>query len=92
MNKELKPSSREPEPHEAVIGGTSPEGAADLLFKLLIEVVRRHEPKIEPILTGSADIAGFPPGLLARSRRAALGSTAPVFCLGLFYRPQRCRA
>ena len=70
MNKELKPSPREPEPHEAAIGGTSPEGAADLLFRLLIEVVRRHEPKIEPILAGRADIARFPPGLLARALQA----------------------
>jgi phosphoenolpyruvate carboxylase len=70
MNKEQKPSPREPEPHEAVIGGTSPEGAADLLFKLLIEVVRRHEPKIEPILAGRADIASFPPQLLARALQA----------------------
>jgi phosphoenolpyruvate carboxylase len=70
MNKEQKPSPREPEPHEAVIGGTSPEGAADLLFRLLIEVVRRHEPKIEPILAGRADIASFPPQLLARALQA----------------------
>ena len=40
MTKEQKPSPREPEPHEAVIAGTSPKGAADLLFRLLIEVVR----------------------------------------------------
>ena len=70
MNKEQKPSPREPEPHEAVISGTSPEGAADLLFRLLIEVVRRHEPKIEPILAGRADIASFPPQLLARALQA----------------------
>ena len=70
MNEELKPSPREIDPPEAVIGGTSPEGAADLLFRLLIEVVRRHQPEIEPLLVGGADIAGFTPELMARALQA----------------------
>ena len=70
MNKELKPFPREIEPPPAVISGTSAEGASDLLFRLLIEVVRRHQPEIEPILAGGADIARFTPELLARALQA----------------------
>src|SRR5512134_2332960 len=70
MNKELKPFPREIEPPEAVIGGISAEGAADLLFRLLVEVVRRHQPEIEPILAGRANIATFTPEMLARALQA----------------------
>jgi phosphoenolpyruvate carboxylase len=70
MNKELKPFPREIEPPPAVISGISPAGAADLLFRLLIEVVRRHQPEIEPILIGGANIARFTPELLARALQA----------------------
>ncbi len=70
MNKELKPFPREIEPPPAVIGGTSAEGAADLLFRLLVEIVRRHQPEIEPILAGRADIVSFTPELLARALQA----------------------
>ena len=70
MNEELNPSPRETAPQEAVISGTTAKGAADLLFQLLIEVVRRHQPEIEPLLVGGANIAGFTPELMARALQA----------------------
>ncbi|MEJ2516833.1 MAG: phosphoenolpyruvate carboxylase [Methyloceanibacter sp.] len=56
----------------ARITGTSPQGAADLLFDLLLDVVRRHQPELEPVLTGSAEksIIGFSPELMARALSA----------------------
>jgi phosphoenolpyruvate carboxylase len=70
MNQEPKPNLRESQLPEAVISGTSVEEAADLLFRLLIEVVRRHQPEIEPILVGGANIASFTPELMARALQA----------------------
>jgi phosphoenolpyruvate carboxylase len=70
MNEELKPSSLETAPPEAVISGTSAQQASDLLFQLLLEVVRRHQPEIEPVLLGGANIIGFPPELMARALQA----------------------
>ncbi|MCJ7527102.1 MAG: phosphoenolpyruvate carboxylase, partial [Methyloceanibacter sp.] len=70
MNDELKPQSLETEPPAAVVSGTSAKEASDLLFQLLIEVVRRHQPEIEPVLLGGANISGFTPELLARALQA----------------------
>jgi len=70
MNKELAALPSEAEPLDAAIGGRSAKGAADLLFRLLIEVVRRHQPEIEPILVGGADLAGYSPELMARALQA----------------------
>ena len=70
MNEELKPSQLEAAPPEAVISGTSAQEAADLLFRLLLEVVRRHQPEIEPVLLGGANISGFTPELMARALQA----------------------
>ncbi len=70
MNEELKPSQLETEPPGAVISGTSATEAADLLFRLLLEVVRRHQPEIEPVLLGGANISGFTPELMARALQA----------------------
>ncbi len=52
----------------ARITGTSPDGAANILFELLLDVVRRHQPEIEPVLTGGAQksISEFSPELMAR--------------------------
>src|SRR5512141_2458327 len=69
MNEELKPSSLETAPPEAVISGTSAEQASDLLFQLLLEGVRRHQPETEPVLLGGAKIIGFTPELMARARQ-----------------------
>ena len=70
MNEELKPQSLETGPPEAVISGISAKEASDLLFQLLLEVVRRHQPEIEPVLLGGANIAGFSPELMARALQA----------------------
>lgn len=70
MNEELKPPRIEPEPPQAVISGTSAKEAADLLFQLLIQVVQRHQPEIEPVLRGGANIVGFTPELMARALQA----------------------
>jgi phosphoenolpyruvate carboxylase len=70
MNEELKSPPLETEPPQAVIRGTSAQEAADLLFRLLIEVVQRHQPEIEPVLRGGANISGFTPELMARALQA----------------------
>ncbi|HSD92905.1 MAG TPA: phosphoenolpyruvate carboxylase, partial [Methyloceanibacter sp.] len=70
MNKELKPDALDVNPPEAVIAGTSAQEAADLLFRLLIEVVERHQPEIEPVLKGGANVAGLSPELMARALQA----------------------
>ena len=61
MNEELKPQSSETGPPEAVISGTSAKEASDLLFQLLLDVVRRHQPEIEPVLLGGANICRLHP-------------------------------
>ena len=70
MNEELKPTRLDTEPPAAVIGGISAKEASDLLFRLLLETVRRHQPEIEPVLLGGANISGFTPELMARALQA----------------------
>jgi len=70
MNEELKAQSLETGQAEAVISGTSAKEASDLLFQLLLEVARRHQPEIEPVLLGGANIIGFTPELMARALQA----------------------
>ena len=41
----------------ALIAGTSPREAAELLFGLLLDVARKHQPEIEPLLKGGASVA-----------------------------------
>ncbi|HEY6208152.1 MAG TPA: phosphoenolpyruvate carboxylase, partial [Gemmatimonadales bacterium] len=52
----------------------APEGylqeVADLLFNQLVEVIRVHQPEIEPALRGEPVEAGASPGLLARTIQA----------------------
>jgi len=43
---------------------------ADLLFRLLLDVARRHQPEIEPVLKGGANISDFTPELMARALQA----------------------
>jgi len=50
-----------------VITGTSSKEALDILFHALLEVARRHEPELEDVLHGNADISAFTPQLLARA-------------------------
>jgi phosphoenolpyruvate carboxylase len=54
----------------AVIAGTSPREAAELLFGLLLDVARRHQPEIVPLLKGGAAVADFSPELMARALQA----------------------
>ena len=70
MNEELKPTRLDPEPPPAVIHGISAKEASDLLFQLLLEVVHRHQPDIEPVLRGGANISDFTPELMARALQA----------------------
>jgi len=70
MNEELKPTRLDPEPPPAVIHGISTKEASNLLFQLLLEVVRRHQPDIEPVLRGGANISDFTPELMARALQA----------------------
>ena len=50
-----------------VITGTSPEQALEILFQALVDVARRHEPELEDVLRGSANISEFTPEMLARA-------------------------
>jgi phosphoenolpyruvate carboxylase len=54
----------------ALIRGTSAKGAADILFTLLIEVVRRHQPEIEDVFKGGANVSDLSPELMARALQA----------------------
>jgi phosphoenolpyruvate carboxylase len=54
----------------ALIMGTSAKQAADILFALLLDVVRKHQPEIEPILKGGGTISTFTPELMSRALQA----------------------
>jgi phosphoenolpyruvate carboxylase len=54
----------------ALITGTSAREAAELLFSLLLDVARRHQPEIEPLLKGGASVADFTPELMACALQA----------------------
>ncbi len=71
MNKDVIQLRRPADPvPEALITGTSAKEAADILFGLLLDVVRRHQPEIEPILKGGGNISGFTPELMSRALQA----------------------
>ena len=44
--------------------------AAGLLFSLLLDVARRHQPEIETVLKGGANVSDFTPELMARALQA----------------------
>ena len=44
--------------------------AAAFLFDQLVDVVKRHQPEIEPVLRGFGSSAGLPPALMARALQA----------------------
>jgi len=44
--------------------------ASDLLFSLLLDVARRHQPEIEAALKGGANVSDFTPELMARALQA----------------------
>ncbi|GJE55373.1 MULTISPECIES: phosphoenolpyruvate carboxylase [Methylobacterium] len=50
-----------------VITGTSAKDALDILFHALVDVARRHDPELEEVLHGRADISTFTPEMLARA-------------------------
>ncbi|MFC7052180.1 phosphoenolpyruvate carboxylase [Hansschlegelia quercus] len=50
-----------------VITGTSGDEATDILFQSLIDVCRRHQPELERVLRGEANISELTPELMARA-------------------------
>ncbi|TGE00295.1 phosphoenolpyruvate carboxylase [Methylobacterium nonmethylotrophicum] len=50
-----------------VITGTDDRAALDVLFRSLVDVCRRHQPELEAVLQGQADLAGMSPELTARA-------------------------
>ena len=53
-----------------LIAGTSPREAADLLFRLLLDAVRKHHPEVEPVLKGGAPVSKLSPDVMARALQA----------------------
>ena len=70
MNEEIKHAPRETAESQALVSGTSAKEASDLLFQLLVEVVGEHQPELEPVLKGGANIYNFTPELMARALQA----------------------
>ena len=70
MNEELKQPEPDAETGTALLSGTSSKDASDILFPLLMEVVRRHQPEIEAVFAGGANISDFSPELMARALQA----------------------
>ncbi len=54
----------------ALIAGISVREAQDLLFGLLLDVARRHQPEIEPVLKGGGPVSQLSPELMARALQA----------------------
>ncbi len=52
------------------MSAASPNGAAGLLFELLLEVLNRHQPEIAPVLLGQTHAAEFPPEFTSRVLQA----------------------
>ena len=71
MHEELKQTDRETDGGTVPrIGGISAKDAADILFDLLMDVVRQHQPEIEGVFEGGANISDFSPELMARALQA----------------------
>ena len=71
MHEELKQTDHETGGGTVpLISGTSAQDAADILFDLLMDVVRRHQPEIERVFEGGANISDFSPELMARALQA----------------------
>jgi phosphoenolpyruvate carboxylase len=54
----------------ALIRGIAAKNASDIIYGLFMEVVRRHQPEIEAVFEGSANIFDFSPELMARALQA----------------------
>lgn len=50
-----------------VITGTSTDQPLHILFQALLDVARRHDPDLEAVLHGNAEISRFSPEMLARA-------------------------
>ena len=50
-----------------VITGIAADQPLDILFQALLDVARRHDPELEAVLHGTADISRFSPEMLARA-------------------------
>ena len=50
-----------------VITGTESEAATEILYHALLAVCRRHEPNLEAVLKGEADIAHLTPEVIGRA-------------------------
>ena len=70
MNEEQEQVETDEETGAALISGTSSKGATDILFPLLMEVIRRHQPELEAVFAGGANISDFSPELMARALQA----------------------
>jgi len=55
------------DPSREPIAGPSAKESAEFLFDLLIEVVRRHQPEIEPVLCGTPSRSELNPVLMSRA-------------------------
>jgi phosphoenolpyruvate carboxylase len=58
------------DPSREPITGPSAKASADFLFDLLVEVVRCHQPEIEPVLRGAAGRSDLAPALASRALQA----------------------
>lgn len=50
-----------------MITGTEPNAATEILFHALLQICRRHDPQLESVLKGEADIATLTPELMSRA-------------------------
>lgn len=62
--------AEEPSAPKALIAGISVREAQELLFSLLLDVARKHQPEIEPVLRGGAPVSQLSPELMARALQA----------------------
>ena len=49
------------------ITGTEPTAATEILYHALLEICRRHEPQLEGVLKGEADISKLTPEVIGRA-------------------------
>ncbi|ODA66284.1 Phosphoenolpyruvate carboxylase [Methyloligella halotolerans] len=72
MDRDLNQTSRSAEPAGKlpIISGTSAQEAADILFKLLLDVTRQHQPEIESVLRGGANFSELSPEMMSRALQA----------------------
>ncbi|MFD0986030.1 phosphoenolpyruvate carboxylase [Methyloligella solikamskensis] len=72
MDRDLNQTSRSAEPAGKlpIISGTSAQEAADILFKLLLDVTRQHQPEIESVLRGGSNFSELSPELMSRALQA----------------------